>query len=98
MTAQIEFEFAPAWAFAGPLMAGLVWVLWKERTKGASLSRVAALGTLRLAALLPLLFLAARPVWVVREKKEGMPRPVVILMDRSESMSLEENGATRYEQ
>jgi uncharacterized membrane protein len=61
-------------------------------------SRIAKLGALRAMALLVLVFLAARPIWMTREPPASATRSVMLLMDRSESMSLEERDATRYQQ
>ena len=77
------------------LVAGLL--LWSRKRGGQSWPRIAATVGLRSAALLLLVGLAARPVWVARESASAGHRPVAILVDRSESMSLEEGGKTRYE-
>ncbi len=77
------------------LVAGLL--LWSRKRGGQSWPRIAATVGLRTAALLLLVGLAARPVWVARETASAGHRPVAILVDRSESMSLEEGGKTRYE-
>ena len=77
------------------LVAGLL--LWSRKRRGQSWPRIAATVGLRTAALLLLVGLAARPVWVAREAASAGHRPVAILVDRSESMSLEEGGKTRYE-
>ena len=61
---------------------------------GLSGSRILALSALRALALLVLVFLAARPVWMTREPPAAATRSVVVLMDRSESMSLEERDAS----
>ena len=53
---------------------------------------------LRGIALLVLVFLAARPVWMSREPPASATRTVMLLMDRSESMSLEEKDISRYQQ
>src|SRR5207248_1023916 len=60
--------------------------------------QTAVLAVLRGVALFALVFLAARPVWIAKEPPATAVRPVVLLMDRSESMSLEENERTRYQQ
>ena len=53
---------------------------------------------LRGVPLIVLVVLCARPVWVAKEPPATTLRPVVLLMDHSESMSLEENDRTRYQQ
>ncbi len=59
--------------------------------------RVVLLTLLRGVALAALVLLVARPVWVVRERPNAAARSVVVLMDRSESMSLEDNNRSRYD-
>ena len=61
-------------------------------------SRIAALVAVRGLALLVLVFLAARPIWITREPPASATRSVVVLMDRSESMSLEGRDSSRYQQ
>ena len=98
MTAAIVFEYPPGWLFALPLGAVLAFALWRQRRRGLAAARLAALGGLRGIALLVLVFLAARPVWMSREPAVAAARSVMLLMDRSESMSLEERDASRYQQ
>ena len=76
------------------------WRLPCGGSTGAGLagSRIAALAALRGIALLVLVFLAARPIWITREPPASATRSVMVLMDRSESMSLEERDANRYQQ
>ena len=82
-------------------LAARCWRLpsWRQRRRGLAQLRGLP-GWRRLArdALLVLVFLAARPVWMTREPPASATRPVMVLMDRSESMSLEERGVTRYQQ
>jgi uncharacterized membrane protein len=98
MTAAIAFEFPPGWLFGLPLGVVLVFAVWRQRRRGLATSRIAGLGALRAVALLVLVFLAARPVWMTREPPASATRSVMLLMDRSESMSLEERDASRYQQ
>ena len=98
MTAAIVFEFPLGWLAVVPVSAALAFAVWRQHQRGLSRSRIACLAALRLAAFLPLLFLATRPVWLNRAPLAGSSRPVVLLMDRSLSMSLAENGTTRYEE
>ena len=58
---------------------------------------MAGLALLRGIPLLILVALSARPFWTTRQPPAGAARPVVLLMDRSESMSLEENERSRYQ-
>jgi uncharacterized membrane protein len=98
MTAVIIFEFPMGWLFALPLGAALAFAIWRQHRRGLATSRIAGLGALRVIALLVLVFLAARPVWMSREPPATATRSVMLLMDRSESMSLEERDASRYQQ
>ena len=98
MTAAIVFEFPLGWLFGLPLGAALAFAVWRQRRRGLAASRIAGLAALRGVALLVLVFLAARPVWMTREPPASATRSVMVLMDRSESMSLEERDATRYQQ
>ena len=98
MTAVIYFEFPPGWFFALPLGVALAFAIWRQHRRGVATSRIAGLAALRAIALLVLVFLAARPIWMSREPPALATRSVMLLMDRSESMSLEERDATRYQQ
>jgi uncharacterized membrane protein len=98
MTAAIVFEFPMGWVLAFPLGLALVFAIWRQRRTGVATRRIAGLGALRVIALLVLVFLAARPVWMSREPPAPATRSVMLLMDRSESMSLEERDASRYQQ
>lgn len=100
MLAVIQFEFPLGWQAGLPVaLAALGLAFWRQRQHGVGSSRAGLLTLFRSLALLPLVFLAARPVWLAKEPPPpGAARPVVLLMDRSESMSLEENEATRYQQ
>jgi len=66
--------------------------------RGVPRSRILALTCLRLVALLPLLVLLARPVWIAKEPPAAASRAVALLVDRSESMSLEDPDVSRYQQ
>lgn len=96
MTAAITFDFPLGFLFAVPLAAALAFAAWRQHQRGLAGLRVAVLSTLRASALAILVFLAARPVWLANEPPAAASRPVVLLMDRSESMSLEEHDGTRY--
>lgn len=52
---------------------------------------------LRALAFGMVLFLAARPVWVEPAPPAGAERKLLVLVDRSASMALEEAGRTRFE-
>ncbi|HVM50061.1 MAG TPA: hypothetical protein VMU04_18680 [Candidatus Acidoferrum sp.] len=98
MTAALLFEFPRGWLLALPLAAVLAFAAWRQHRRGLALSRIFAVGALRAIALLVLVFLATRPVLLTREPPAAASRSVAVLMDRSESMSLEEHDATRYQQ
>ncbi len=99
MSAAIVFDFPLGWQAGLPLAAlALAGALWLKRKRGLPALRIAVLTVLRAVVLLALVFLAARPVWVTKEPPAVASRPVVVLVDRSESMSLEEHDTTRYQQ
>ena len=92
-------DFPPGWQIGLPLAAVLLaWTAWRQRRRGLGTRRIVALGALRGVVLLFLVFLAARPVWLAKEPRAAAARSVLLLMDRSESMSLRERDRTRYEQ
>ena len=99
MIAAIHFDFPIGWQVGLPL-AGAVLALaaWRQGRRGLSGRRVALMTALRGVPLIVLVVLCARPVWVAKEPPATTLRPVVLLMDHSESMSLEENDRTRYQQ
>ena len=98
MSAAILFEFPRGWFCGIPLLLALVFGAWRQHRRGLVTSRVLALAGLRGLALLPLVALAARPVWLTREPPAPANRPVALLLDRSESMSLQEQDLSRYQQ
>src|SRR5438552_10238935 len=98
MTAAILFEFPLGFLLGLPLAAGLAFAVWRQHKRGLEKKRILALTALRAAALLALVFLAARPVWLAKEPPAPAARSVVLLVDRSESMSLEEHDASRFQQ
>jgi uncharacterized membrane protein len=94
----VLFEFPLGWLAAIPAALALAFAAWRQFRRGVGSRRILALTTLRVGGLLPLIVLAARPVWIVREPPAAASRPVMLLIDRSESMSLEEEDGTRYHQ
>jgi hypothetical protein len=99
MISAIAIEFPPALQIGLPVaIAALALMLWSQHRRGLSNRQLAAVGALRAVALLALIFLAARPVWIAREPPASASRPVVLLVDRSESMALEERDASRYQE
>ena len=77
MIAAIVFEFPAGWLFGLPLGAGRVFAIWRQRRRGLAASRIVGLGALRAIALLVLVFLAARPVWMTREPPASATRSVI---------------------
>lgn len=87
------------WAGAVFLLAALALVAfaaWQLHRHGLSRQRVVILTALRAVPVIFIAILLARPTWVFSQEEEG-GRHVVLLMDRSASMGLEDvNGAPRY--
>src|SRR5207244_1571993 len=77
-------------------MALLAFALSRLRKSALTSPHRASLLLLRAISLIALLFLAARPVWFAGERSNSTSRSVVLLMDRSESMALEEGSGSRY--
>ncbi len=98
MTAAIFFEFPPGWWLATPLGLAVLFLAWRQHRAGIKSSRVLTLAALRAVPLLILIFLAARPIWITREPPATRARSVALLVDRSESMSLQEHDVSRYQQ
>jgi len=96
MLREFTFEY-PIVFLAGipPAFCLLALMAWRMRRGGQPPQVVAALITLRTIALAIVLCLLARPVWVATEAKK-VDREIVLLVDSSESMSLPEEGGTRY--
>jgi hypothetical protein len=96
MTAVITFEFPLGWLAAIPLAGALALSFWRRRKAGLQKSEILRLILLRGTAFLLLAFLAARPVWITREPQSSAARSVALLLDRSESMALEEPDTSRF--
>jgi len=98
MNATVILEFPAGALFVLPLFAALAWSIWRQHRRGLERNRMIALGSMRGAVLLVVGLLIARPIWIAREPPAAASRSVVLLMDRSESMSLEEGDTSRYHQ
>ncbi len=98
MIASLRFDFPAAWWFGLVLAVALGFAAWRHRRSGLRSWRNLVLVLLRAMALAALLFLATRPVWIGKEPPASATRSVVLLMDRSESMSLVENNNSRFQQ
>jgi len=83
------FEWTPALWIGLPLitvvMAGFIW-----RHRRSGLKQLIVLSALRAAALMSLVLLAGRPTWSSQSGKDPPRNQVVFLVDRSESMTLED--------
>ena len=98
MLAAIEFQFLTGWVFALPLGGAVLYAAWRQRRAGLSGVKAGSLAALRGVALGVAVFLVMRPVWVAKQPPGTALRPVAVLVDKSESMSLEEGESTRYSQ
>jgi hypothetical protein len=98
MLASLLFDFPLGFLSAVPLAGLLALSAWRQHRRGLPTHRIATLTCLRAAAISPLVLLAARPMWLAKEPPAAAGRSVVLLMDRSESMSLAEHETTRYQQ
>src|SRR5262245_32352800 len=95
----IVFDFPLGWQIGLPLVIGILALsAWRQRRNGDRPIRIWIPTALRASALLALVFLVAKPTWTAKEPRSTSRRSVVLLVDRSESMSLEEGEKTRYEQ
>ncbi len=95
---RCTFEFPIALKIGIPLALVLLALrAWRLRRGGVGAMSMAVLVAARTVVMGILIFLAARPVWVSAEREENR-RGIVLLCDKSESMSLPEEGGTRYEQ
>src|SRR5262249_23184226 len=94
----IVFEWPLGCLFIPPVALLLAFAAWRQRKLGLTSRKAILLASLRGIALLLLVFLVARPVWVVREPASSAARSVAVLIDRSESMSLQDHDVSRYEE
>jgi hypothetical protein len=95
MLRELAFELLPV-VFAGvPLAVALLVWSWL-RLRRLSLPRRAALVGLRALVMLVLLVLLARPVIFESEDLRSR-RTVIVMLDRSQSMALQEEGRSRFE-
>jgi uncharacterized membrane protein len=96
MVGTIIFEFPVGWLAAIPLVGALALSIWRHRKRGLRKSEIVSLVLLRALIFLLLAFLAARPVWIAKIPPSSAGRSVVLLVDRSESMALEEPDTSRF--
>ncbi len=98
MTASILFTFPAGWQIGLPLSLILTgWIIFRLHPHGLSRLRIATLALLRGLLFVLLSLLIARPVQIEREPPSPSTPRVAILLDRSESMSVEEAGTSRYQ-
>lgn len=96
---HLEFEFPAALYVGLPVASALLgWFGYQSYRRGESLARWVTSLVLRAVALVILVLLAARPARVDEEPNEPPRRELCVLVDRSASMSLDEDGSTRYAQ
>jgi hypothetical protein len=96
--ATLLFEFSSGWLLALPLALVLAFGIFAQRRRGLTPSQLWTLGSLRGVAVIVLVFMVTRPVWVGKEPPGSASRSIVLLMDRSESMALEDQEISRYQQ
>src|SRR6266436_1301382 len=96
MMAAIIFEFPLGWLVAIPLAGALALSLWRHGKRGLQRPQIFSLILLRALTFLLLAFLAARPAWITKEPPSAAARSVALLVDRSESMALEEPDTSRF--
>jgi uncharacterized membrane protein len=94
---HLAFENPWMVAIGLPIGAAVLFALARSQWRRNQPWRtVGALAALRGGTLLVLLMLAARPVLVESREPEGNRDKVALLIDRSASMSLEQEGETRF--
>ena len=86
---HLGFEYPLAWLVGLPLAAAAVGLMmWSLRRQGQPWRRAGMLAALRAVAIFVLVALAARPALVDSDEESLKRNEVVLLLDRSESMSL----------
>ncbi|MEO5714265.1 MAG: hypothetical protein ABIT37_12330 [Luteolibacter sp.] len=90
---RLSPEF-PVWAMALAVAAVVELILWLYRYEAGAVSRQRArwIIGLRLAALAVLVWILIEPVWVRKEERK-IRREVVVVMDDSGSMHLQDDGS-----
>ena len=99
MIAQIVLENAWAWGIGLPLVLAVVLLYVRvNRRQSDGWLRNGMLAGSRLLALLILVLLVSRPVRVLPETEQAARDRIAVLIDRSESMSLESENGNRWRQ
>ncbi|MEE2936726.1 MAG: vWA domain-containing protein [Planctomycetota bacterium] len=96
-----NFVFQVPWAIAiggSVVVAVMVWTGFTLQRRRVPPARCSILMVLRALFLVSLILLAARPVWNSPDREEQTRNKVVLLIDRSESMSVREGDESRYQQ
>ena len=94
---ELVFQNAQAWLYGLTAVAITLGLFaWIQLRAGLRRRRVIILTSLRAALFIVLVFLMAKPVWTEPDDDQEKRDQVVLLIDRSESMSLREDGTTRY--
>ena len=96
-----DFTFQAPTALMYCSLAVAVLLLWCGavlRRHGVPRYRMVVILLLRLAFFVALVVLIARPVWTASEPENTARNHIALLLDRSESMSVMEDGTTRYQQ
>src|SRR5436853_4775500 len=97
MLAALQFDLPWVFVAGFGIVGVLILSFLQLRKRSFNQTQIAILLALRAVPLLTILFLAARPNWFTKEPPDAKSRSVVLLMDRSESMDLEESNSTRYQ-
>jgi uncharacterized membrane protein len=96
---RLVFENPLSWYVGLPIAAAAVVLSIRSlHRSGRRRRETAVLAALRGLVLLALVCLVARPVLVDSEEEETRSNRIVLLVDRSESMSLRHAGKSRYEE
>src|SRR5262245_10227501 len=98
MIGALSFEFPLGLLLGLPMALAVALAVWRRQWRGLAPTQIIATNALGGVALLALVSLAGRPVWGVKEPPGSAARSVVLVIDRSESMALEESDSSRFQQ
>lgn len=93
---SLAFEFGWLWWLALPVVAVVLFAFARRHAATRPRPQWLTLLVLRCLVLAVLVFLLARPVWVTTSRLDEDRRRVALLIDESESMSLEDIPGSRY--
>jgi uncharacterized membrane protein len=95
---MLQFQYPLVWLAVAPAACAVAFSFWRHLRAGLLSKQSLNLAALRGVAFFVLIFLGARPVWVAKTPPTSSAvRSVMLLLDRSESMSLEEPDTSRYQ-